>query len=166
MDTESIRRILIRKLGAGVVSDVPFLSRPAGFSVDRSHIVAVCTLLKTHPDTYFDCLSCLTAIDEGTAAGTLAVVYHLYAIPHEHALSLYVTLSRKDSVLPTVSHLWRTALWHEREAYDLVGVRFEGHPDLRRILLPEDWQGHPLRKDYHTQDRYHGIKVDYPKQAP
>jgi len=63
--------------------------------------------------------------------------------------------------ISTLSHIWRTANWHEREAFDLMGLWFESHPDLRRILLPADWQGHPLRKDYENMETYHGIKVAY-----
>ena len=85
---------------------------------------------------------------------------------HRHRLVVKVTLPRwQDGVegrLPeveTVSHLWRTAEWHEREVYDLSGVRFLGNPDLRRILCPEDWDGHPLRKDYKVSAAYHGIRA-------
>jgi NADH-quinone oxidoreductase subunit C len=63
--------------------------------------------------------------------------------------------------VPSISHIFRTADWHEREAYDLMGIYFTGHPDLRRILLTADWEGHPLRKDYQLQETYHGIKVAY-----
>src|SRR5438876_994869 len=75
------------------------------------------------------------------------VVYHLYSITKEHRLSLKVRTTEEESV-PSVAGVWRTANWHEREAYDMYGIIFEGHPDLTRILLPDDWVGHPLRKDY------------------
>jgi NADH-quinone oxidoreductase subunit C len=89
-------------------------------------------------------------------------VYHLNSIPYEHTLVLRVFVKRDgSSAVPTVSGIWRTADWHERESYDLVGVRFEGHPDMRRILLPNDWEGHPLRQDYDVQKTYHGIEVKY-----
>ncbi|WP_026998542.1 NADH-quinone oxidoreductase subunit C [Eisenibacter elegans] len=115
---------------------------------------------------YFDFLSCLTALDNGSQKNSLEVLYHLYSIPYHHQFVLRVLLPRNapDAALPsvpTVSTVWRSALWHEREAYDLVGIHFENHPDLRRILLPEDWEGHPLRKDYQHQDYYHGIRVAY-----
>jgi len=94
------------------------------------------------------------------------VIYHLNSIPFEHSfvLKVEVTRNKEDEPLPQVFSLtpiWKTADWHEREAYDLVGIDFIGHPDLRRILLPADWQGHPLRKDYKEQEFYHGIKVKY-----
>jgi NADH-quinone oxidoreductase subunit C len=95
----------------------------------------------------------------------LEVLYHLSSLVHRHRLVARVTLPRwKDDVpgrlpeVPSVSRLWRTALWHEREVFDLSGVRFLGHPDLRRILCPEDWVGHPLRKDYQMPAEYHGIR--------
>ena len=93
------------------------------------------------------------------------VVYHLSSIAKKHSLVVKANLPRwKDDVegqlpeVPTVSDVWRTADWHERELYDLSGVRFVGHPNLRRILCPEDWVGHPLRKDYEMPLEYHGIR--------
>jgi len=93
------------------------------------------------------------------------VLYHLSSMIHRHRLMIRVVLPRwKDGAqgslpeVPTVSHLWRTADWHEREGYDLMGVYFTGHADLRRILCPEDWAGHPLRKDYQMPEEYHGIR--------
>ncbi|MHB9044503.1 MAG: NADH-quinone oxidoreductase subunit C [Pirellulales bacterium] len=93
------------------------------------------------------------------------VVYHLTSLTHQHRLVLKVALPRwkggepgQEPELPSVSCVWRTADWHERELFDLVGVIFTGHPDLRRILCPEDWAGHPLRKDYEMPAEYHGIR--------
>jgi NADH-quinone oxidoreductase subunit C len=128
------------------------------------HLPALARLLYEHEQLYFDYLACVTGIDNGPEVGTMEVLYHLFSIPYEHALVVKVEVPRnaEDEPLPevpTVSDIWRTADWHEREIYDLLGIRFTGHPDLRRILLPADWQGHPLRKDYQTQDTYHGIKV-------
>ncbi|QDU61933.1 NAD(P)H-quinone oxidoreductase subunit J [Planctomycetes bacterium Pan216] len=95
----------------------------------------------------------------------LEIVYHLHSYPHGHDLVLKVLLPRwKGDVegelpeCPTVSHVWAIADWHEREIFDLMGVRFTGHPNLRRILCPEDWVGHPLRKDYEFPLEYHGIR--------
>jgi NADH-quinone oxidoreductase subunit C len=78
---------------------------------------------------------------------------------HHCALRVYVPLD--DLHIPSVSRIWRTADWHEREGYDMFGILFDGHPDMRRILLPTDWEGHPLRKDYKTPDYYNGMKVPY-----
>jgi len=135
----------------------PYLVVPA----DR--LVDVCRFLRDDNRLFFDLLACITAIDNGTAAGTMDVIYTLTSIPYEHNLALYVTVARNqpDEPLPgvpSVTSIWRTADWHEREAFDLVGIRFEGHPDLRRILLPTDWVGHPLRSDYQEIDQYHGIR--------
>ncbi|MEM9325669.1 MAG: NADH-quinone oxidoreductase subunit C [Bacteroidota bacterium] len=118
---------------------------------------------KLHEDErwYFDMLSCLTALDNGVEAQTIDVIYHLYSIPFDISLALQVTVPRDEPVVDTVSDIWATANWHEREAYDLMGVVFTGHEDLRRILLPNDWEGHPLRKDYQEQEKYHGMNVVY-----
>jgi len=123
------------------------------------HILPVSEFLWKHPSTYFDSLSCLTAIDQGPEAGKMEVIYTLYSIPNHVTLHLRVVLDREKPTVSSVSSVWRTADWHEREAFDFFGIQFEGHPDLRRILLPEDWDGHPLRKDYVEQTKYHGIQV-------
>ncbi|TAF77983.1 MAG: NADH-quinone oxidoreductase subunit C [Bacteroidetes bacterium] len=117
-------------------------------------------LLKTE-ELYFDLLECITGIDNGTEANTMELVYNLYSIPYNHKLCLKVILNREKPETETVSTVWRSADWHEREAFDLLGINFTNHPDLRRILLPSDWEGHPLRKDYDLQETYHDIKTRY-----
>lgn len=93
--------------------------------------------------------------------GHLAAVYHVYSFKHNHKLTLKVLVPRENPVIPTVERVWRAADWFEREAYDLLGIIFEGHHNLKRILLPDDWEGHPLRKDYKVQEFYQGMKVPY-----
>ena len=95
----------------------------------------------------------------------MQLVYHLFSMQHKHSLVLKVMLPRwRDDVegqipaAPSVSGIWSTADWHEREVFDLLGVKFTDHPNLRRILCPEDWEGHPLRKDYEMPMEYHGIR--------
>ena len=136
------------------------------FTVPARQIAVICKELYTHEQTYFDYLACITAIDNGPEKSSIEVIYNLYSIPYNTSLMLKIDIPRNKPEeplpeVPTVSHIWRTADWHEREAFDLMGIRFTGHPDLRRILLTADWQGHPLRKDYQIQETYHGIKVAY-----
>ncbi len=138
-------------------------------------IVPVCTYLRDEKDLRFNLLNCITVVDyletdPKKAAKTawqphLEVVYHIWSVPHRRSLVLKVHLPRwKDDVegqlpeIDSVAGVWSTADWHERETYDLSGVYFVGHPNLRRILCPEDWVGHPLRKDYEMPLEYHGIR--------
>jgi NADH-quinone oxidoreductase subunit C len=135
----------------------------------------VCRYLKEDPRLAFDMLNCVTGVDylepdakKAPKAGFephLEVVYHLSSFRHRHRFVVKVILPRwKDGKagalpeVPSVNSLWRAADWHEREVFDLVGVFFTGHPDLTRILLSEDWEGHPLRKDYEFPLEYHGIR--------
>ena len=135
----------------------------------------VCRHLKDAPELRFDMLNCISAVDyfepdpkkaaKADFEPHLEVVYHLSSTAKKHTLVLKVMLPRwRDDVpgqLPrvaSVTGVWSTALWHEREVFDLSGVEFTGHPDLRRILCPEDWVGHPLRKDYEMPLEYHGIR--------
>lgn len=138
------------------------LNEKSGQLTLASHdLVAVCDFLWRNPNTYFDSLSCVTAIDLGVDVGQMEVIYTLYSIPFHVTLHLRVVLDREKPEIPSLSGIWKTADWHEREAYDFFGIQFTGHPNLTRILLPADWEGHPLRKDYVEQERYHGIKVKY-----
>jgi NADH-quinone oxidoreductase subunit C len=115
--------------------------------------------LRNEPDLSFDYLMCLSGVDLGKE--TLGVVYHLSSMTHRHKLTVRADVPASEPRLPTVSDIWPTANWHEREAWDLVGVVFANHPDLRRILLPEDYPGHPLRKDFKVPEFYNGMKVPY-----
>lgn len=118
-------------------------------------LVKACEFLRDDDRTAFEQLHDLTAVDW---IEHFDVVIHLYSIRRKHALCIKVkTPSREDATCPSVTPVWPAADWHERETWDLMGVKFVGHPHLRRILLPEDWQGHPLRKDEGNPLEYHGI---------
>jgi NADH-quinone oxidoreductase subunit C len=117
--------------------------------VPREQIVTICSYLKTTPGFEFNLLADICGADNGPEEEPrFAVNYHLFSTTKYHRLRLKVLLNEDDAHVPTVTSVWRTANWHERETFDLLGVIFDGHPDLRRILLPDDWQGHALRKDF------------------
>jgi NADH-quinone oxidoreductase subunit C len=147
--------------GISLESTTDEKSSPKAILIPAQDLIKVCTGLNQNPETYFDMLSCVTGIDNGIQANTMEVVYNLYSIPFNTHLMLKVVLSRENPVVDTVTSIWRTADWHEREAFDMLGIKFTGHPDLRRILLPADWEGFPLRKDYHHQEYYRNVKVEY-----
>jgi len=127
--------------------------------VAPDHIVEVARFLRDDDRFQFDTLMCLSGMD--FTGGKLGVVYHLHSIAKSHKLTLKIEVPVEDPRCQSVESVWKTANWHEREAYDLIGVVFDGHPDLRRILLPYDWDGHPLRKDYQVPEFYNGMKVPY-----
>jgi NADH-quinone oxidoreductase subunit C len=134
---------------------------PNGIRVYPEDVVSVCRALHQHEELYFDMLSCITGIDNGPQAGTIDVAYNLYSIPFNLHLMIKLSIPRDNGCVESVSSIWRTAEWHEREIFDMFGVNFDQHPDLRRILMPADWEGHPLRKDYKQQEYYRNIKLDY-----
>jgi NADH-quinone oxidoreductase subunit C len=149
------------KIDTQFIENVP---QPFIFLPEPSCLLKVCKFLYGSPLFYFDFLNCVTAIDNGTEAGSIDLIYHLSSIPFEKSVVLKVQIDREldyKSKIDSVSSIWKTADWHEREIYDFFGVKFNNHPDLRRILLPADWEGHPMRKDYQEQETYHGIKVKY-----
>jgi NADH-quinone oxidoreductase subunit C len=126
--------------------------------VAPAKVVEIGLFLRDEPDLDFKSLMCLSGIDYGDR---LAVAYHLHSFSQRHRFCVKADLPREpgEARLPSVVSVWPAADWHEREAYDMVGIVFDGHPDLRRILLPDDWDGHPLRKDYEFPREWHGIPI-------
>jgi NADH-quinone oxidoreductase subunit C len=122
--------------------------------VDPGRIDEVATFCKFDPELGFKSLVCLSGVDDHA---NILVVYHLHSLTKLHKAVLKVSVGKGAPVTRTVTNVWRGANWFERECFDLFGVRFEGHPDLRRILLPDDWEGHPLRKEYVFPTEYGGV---------
>jgi NADH-quinone oxidoreductase subunit C len=157
MDATEIHRRLKARFEAGVGECDLHAKDPCIF-IEPSAILEVCSFLRDEPELRFDALSNQTGVDY-KAKGQIQVVYHLYSYPHRHSIVLKVDLPRENPAVSSAESVWKTANWLEREIYDLVGVSFEGHPDLRRLLMPEDWIGHPLRKDFVEPEEYHGIST-------
>lgn len=132
---------------------------PTTVSVSPASLLTVARTLQTDPSAFFDQLSCVTGIDNGPQAGTMEVIYHLYSIPFNIQLALRVLVSRENPQVESLTSVWKSANWMEREAYDMLGITFVNHPDLRRILMPADWEGFPLRKDYSESERYRDVKI-------
>jgi NADH-quinone oxidoreductase subunit C len=141
---------------AGKILEVHEAKPDPWMVVDPPAIVEVGRFLKDDPAIAMDCLSNESGVDY---KDRIEVVYHLFSYRHRHGAVLKVKLPRENPSVPTVENLWKSANWMEREIFDLVGVNFEGHSDLRRILMPEDWPGHPLRKDFVEPLEYHGIST-------
>ncbi len=126
--------------------------------VNPEQVAAIGLFLRDTPELDFESLMCLSGVDYGDR---LAVIYNLHSFTHRHRFCMKADLPREPGAaeLPSVAAVWPAAEWHEREAYDMVGIRFSGHPDLRRILLPDDWEGHPLRKDYQFPRQWRDIPI-------
>lgn len=159
MTPEQIHKKLQDKFGDAVI-ELGAEALDPFIKIDPGRVLEICAFLKTDADLKFISLMCLSGMDYGEEAN-LGVVYNLHSMEHKHKITLIAELPRTEPKLPSVESIWRTADWHEREAFDLFGVRFEGHPDLRRILCVDDWEGYPLRKDYVVQEFYHGMRVPY-----
>lgn len=156
MEAQAIFDTLKGKFGDAVVELQGEGFSPAFVVVVPAAVKEVSRFLKEDPNLSFDVLMCLSGVDYKEK---FAVAYHLHSLKQHHVIGLKAMLPRENPSLPTVDDVWPAANFQEREAYDLFGIAFEGSKDLRRILLPEDWEGHPLRKDYKYPDSYHGIKV-------
>ena len=124
--------------------------------VKKQFLIMICELLKEDADLKFEQLICVSGTDD---LKNFWVVYHFLSVSRNHRAVLKVMLDREKPSVPSIASLWMAADWHERETYDMYGIVFEDHPDLRRILLPEDWKGYPLRKDYEFPDEYQGIPL-------
>ena len=155
MEPAAIHQRLVERFEGAIREYQGAVAQP--FAVlEPNRLPELSRFLRDDRELRFDSLMCLSGVD---TTKELGVVYHLFSYPLGHKFTLKVFLPREAPEVPSVSGIWPTANWHERECYDLFGIVFTGHPDLRRILLPEDWEGYPLRKDYVVQEYYHGIRV-------
>jgi len=162
MTFEEIKLKLVSRFGNSVILKEEVTGLQAALFVHVEDLIPVCSFLRDTEGLYFDFLSNITAVDY---EDHFTIVYHLTSLPYQHTVVLKVELEGNRSLdelpeIPSVTSIWRTADWHEREAFDLMGIYFSGHPDLRRILLPDDWEGYPLRKDYQEAEKYHGININ------
>ena len=142
---------LAEKLNAHFVGAVQEVAEAHGemtMVVSREQIVDVCRYLKDDPDLRYNLLMDMAGVDYLGRDPRFEVVYHLYSIPHNSRLRLKVRVPESDLVVPSVTSVWSTANWHEREAFDMLGICFADHPDLRRIYMPDDYPAYPLRKDF------------------
>lgn len=130
------------------VQSVKFDREEMSIYVERSYIREVCTLLRDNPNCPFNFLADVTGLDWYPSEPRFEVVYHLLSIPNKERVRLKVRLEASSPALESVTSVWPAANFFEREVFDLFGIRFIGHPYLRRLLMPEDWEGYPLRKDY------------------
>jgi NADH-quinone oxidoreductase subunit C len=151
---QRVLEILQERLPKAVVETGSYVGDEMAL-VDRSHLLEVLTFLRDDPRLDFAMLSDLTVVDWMGQAPRFEVIYQLYSLRHKHRVRIKVGVGEaaEDCWVPTATGLWHAAAWSEREAYDLYGVRFTGHPDLRRILMYEEFVGHPLRKDYPANAR-------------
>lgn len=161
-DLAHLKSRLVRPNGPCADSDIQIVpwgpKQVEGYlDVPAASIVEICKLLKDDAECRYDMLVCLSGVDYSKDDARLAVIYHLLSVEKNRRAQIRVWLPKSDPVIDTVESVWPAANWHERETYDLVGIVFRNHSDLRRILCPEDWPGFPLRKDYEFPKEYHGI---------
>ncbi len=172
---EEIFNILKEKFGDSVIELITDKPTEAFITVNPFEIDKVCIFLRDNDDLQFDSLMNLSGVDDANGekvkdeqgnetieGGTLSVWYHLESTKLKHKLTVKVSTGREKPEVANVTEVWKSADWHEREAYDMYGIVFLNHPDLRRILMPYDWEhGYPLRKDYKNPEFYQGMKVPY-----
>ncbi|MFB3922788.1 MAG: NADH-quinone oxidoreductase subunit C [Terriglobia bacterium] len=140
----------LREFDAEAIEDTQEFRGEMAIYIRKDRLRAVCEFLRDTPELSFKYLSDVTAVDNYPSEPRFEAVYHLYSIEHNQRLRLKVRLPGDDPRIDSVVPIWPAANAFEREVFDLFGIRFEGHPFLRRIMMPEDWEGHPLRKDYPT----------------
>ncbi len=155
MTSAEIAALITEKFGDKILESKGDGSFPFS-AVSPASIAEVCTFLHTDERLLMDHLELLGGVDY---KDRIEVVYVVNSMKHRHRYALKCRLPRENPSLPTVENVWAAANWHEREAYDMFGVVFEGHSDLRRILCPDDWEGYPLRKDYKFPTSYRDMPV-------
>ena len=138
----------LRNWNSAVVEGAKFDREEISIYIERSSIREACALLRDDPNCPFNYLSDVSCVDWYPSAPRFEVIYHLLSIPRKERVRLKVRLEDDNPSLESVTSVWPSANFFEREVFDLFGIRFTGHPYLRRIQMPEDWEGHPLRKDY------------------
>jgi NADH-quinone oxidoreductase subunit C len=172
---EEIFSLLKEKFGESIIEHKTDKPVEPFILVHPLEVDKICLFLRHENDLLFDSLMNLSGVDDANSeklkdekgletikGGTLSVYYHLESTKLKHKLTLKVSTSRENPEVATVTDSWKSADWHEREAYDMYGINFLNHPDLRRILMPYDWEfGYPLRKDYKNPEFYQGMKVPY-----
>ncbi len=158
---EHITELLIQQFPDDINKE---LSSNEHIQIQPKNWLVISTYLRDDPACLFDSLQCITGVDLGEESD-LEVRYNLHSMTHRHAVEIRISCHRNKAKVPSVESIWRIGDWFERETYDMYGIEFEGHRDLTRILLPEDWEGWPLRKDYEAQETYHGIVVPKVKEG-
>jgi NADH-quinone oxidoreductase subunit C len=171
MTLSAIANLLQQRFGTKILAAFPDDKHPR-VHIDAVDVREVCEFLYREPSLKLDWLQNLSGVDY-VADDKMCVVYDLWSFDHRHTFAVKAYCPRENPHVPSVADLWPAADWHEREAFDMFGIIFDGHPDLRRILCADDWEGFPLRKDYVFPREYHGIpgsveldwqqQPDYPK---
>jgi NADH-quinone oxidoreductase subunit C len=186
MTPAEIHEYIVARLPEAVAGFEADTAQPV-LVIEREALVELALLLRDAPELAFDRLLVISGVDwegydengkgrhrkiaqyeedgkpgdpgpEGT--GDLGLLWYLHSMEHLHAISLKVRIPRDDAAVPSVAAVWPTAAWLERETFDFYGIDFTGHPDLRRMFLPEDWEGFPLRKDYAMPARYNDVPLE------
>jgi NADH-quinone oxidoreductase subunit C len=161
MDAQAIFDHVAQKLGDAVYEPTSTGTKDPYFKAKADRWLEVARLLRDDPQLRFDFLQNVTAVD-WIKQNRIDVVYHLWSYPQKHQCVVKVELAREKPQVASVAGVWSAADWNEREQFDLLGVEFLGHPDLRRIMLPDDWPGHPMRKDYKEAEAYRGMPTTRP----
>ena len=152
MDNEAIAALIKKSFPEAIVGSAIFRNELT-IIVKKEYITEIAGFMKESKELDFNFLSDLCGVDRVETDGVFEVVYHLYSIYKNHRVRLKSPIASNDPCISTVTGIWNTANWHEREAYDMYGIKFDGHPDLRKILTPDDFEGHPLRKYYPVDGR-------------
>jgi NADH-quinone oxidoreductase subunit C len=157
MNAQEIGTWLAGRFGGAILEMKADVREPWAV-VDPGRLPEIAAALRDEPSLRFDYLRMVAGVDV-PAENAIECVYLLFSLTHRHEFKIKVKLPRDNPRVRTVETVWPAANWHEREIFDLLGVEFEGHSDLRRILLPDDWIDHPLRKDYKEPEEYHGVST-------